>query len=189
MMYEAIFRPEILLKEQSMAGAQPVSCMEENAFRTFYLEIAPALQGYIRKTCGNASLAEDILQEAFYRFLRAELPEMDPPQRKAYLFKIASSLLIDHWRREGREKFWKNLWNPPAVRHDEPRDDVSNALFELKPGERALLWLAYVEGFDHSEIASALGLKEKSIRVLLFRSRKKLAHVLERNAGHPKVAS
>jgi hypothetical protein len=48
----------------------------------------------------------------------------------------------------------------------------------LKPAERALLWLAYVEGFDHSEIAAA-GIRSKSIRVLLFRARQ-LAHNLTR---------
>jgi RNA polymerase sigma-70 factor (ECF subfamily) len=187
MLYEAIFRTESLVKKRQKAYALPLSSMEEDSFRSFYLEIAPALQGYIRKTCGNAALAEDILQEAFYRFLRSNLPEMDSPQMKAYLFKTATTLLIDHWRREKRENFWKNLRNPSALRRNDQREDVSNALSELKPAERALLWLAYVEGFDHGEIASALGFKEKSIRVLLFRSRKKLARILERRAGNNRV--
>jgi RNA polymerase sigma-70 factor (ECF subfamily) len=42
------------------------------------------------------------------------------------------------------------------------------------------LWLAYFEGFDHGEIAAALGLREKSVRVLLFRARRKLALILKR---------
>jgi RNA polymerase sigma-70 factor (ECF subfamily) len=49
---------------------------------------------------------------------------------------------------------------------------------QLKPQEQSLLWLAYVEGFDHREIASTLQLKEGSIRVLLFRARKRLADML-----------
>jgi RNA polymerase sigma-70 factor, ECF subfamily len=49
----------------------------------------------------------------------------------------------------------------------------------LKSQEQLLLWLAYVEGFDHREIAAALGLREKSVRVLLFRARKKLGRTLE----------
>jgi DNA-directed RNA polymerase specialized sigma24 family protein len=36
-----------------------------------------------------------------------------------------------------------------------------------------------VEGFEHREIAEALRVKEKSVRVLLFRARKKLARTLE----------
>ena len=154
--------------------------MEEDAFRRFYLEVGPALRGYIRKTCGNAALADDLLQEAFYRFLRADLPRMDPPQMKAYLFKTATSLLIDHWRREKREKYWKSIWNPLTLRSDERSEDLPQTLSKLRPVDRALLWLAYVEGFDHSEIAAALRLKDKSVRVLLFRARKKLARILGR---------
>ena len=59
-------------------------------------------------------------------------------------------------------------------------------LFErLKPQEQALLWLAYVEGFDHGEIASALQVKEKSVRVLLFRARKRLAGIFTKEGIAP----
>jgi RNA polymerase sigma-70 factor (ECF subfamily) len=163
--------------------------MDEKAFSAFYQAAAPALQGYIRRTSGNAALAEDILQEAFYRFLRADLPEMDAPRMKAYLFKTATSLLVDHWRRTGRERFWRRMKSPPAVGPGEERDTVSQALSELRPVERALLWMAYVEGFDHGEIASALGLKQKSIRVLLFRARNKMARVLDRREPSRRTTS
>ena len=183
MFYEALSLPGLLAKSPPVC-AEPAFSMDEEAFHAFYHANAPALQGYIRKTCGNAALSEDIFQEAFYRFLRADLPKMDSAQMKAYLFKTATTLLIDHWRREKREKFWRDLWKPAEVRHAEPSDEVSHALSKLKPAERALLWLAYVEGFNHSEIASALGLKEKGIRVLLFRARKKLTRIMGRQAGN-----
>ena len=57
-------------------------------------------------------------------------------------------------------------------------NDVMRVFGRLKPREQAVLWLAYVEGFDHREIALALQLREKSIRVLLFRARKKFASFL-----------
>jgi RNA polymerase sigma-70 factor (ECF subfamily) len=49
----------------------------------------------------------------------------------------------------------------------------------LKPRERELLWLGHVERFSHKEIAEILGLKSGSIRLLLFRARKKLGAMLE----------
>ena len=49
----------------------------------------------------------------------------------------------------------------------------------LRPQQRQLLWLAYVEGADHHEIARALGLRPLSVRVLLFRARRKLAQLIE----------
>ena len=182
MFHEAVSLPGLLVKKPSVC-ADAVSSLNEEAFCALYRATAPALQGYIRKTCGNASLAEDILQETFYRLLRADLPEMDAHQMKSYLFKIATSLLVDHWRREKREKFWQNLWHPPAMTQGEQMSDVARALSALKPADRALLWLAYVEGFDHGEIASTLGVKDKSVRVLLFRARKNMARILGRRDG------
>jgi RNA polymerase sigma-70 factor, ECF subfamily len=188
MFYEAVSPPGLLVKKPSVC-AESVSSLDEKDFCALYRATAPALQGYIRKTCGNVSQAEDILQETFYRLLRADLPEMNAHQMKSYLFKIASSLLVDHWRREKRETFWQNLWHPPAMTQGEQMGDVSHALAALKPAERALLWLAYVEGFDHREIASTLGLKDKSVRVLLFRARKNMAHILGRQDGMHGVSS
>jgi RNA polymerase sigma-70 factor (ECF subfamily) len=50
----------------------------------------------------------------------------------------------------------------------------------LKPRERAILWLAYAEGNSHREIAEVLGLRPGSMKILLFRARRKLAELLER---------
>ena len=182
MFHEAVSLPDILVKKPAVC-AKSVSSLDEEAFCALYRATAPALQGYLRKSCGNDNLAEDIFQETFFRFFRVDLPEMNAHQMKSYLFKIATSLLVDHWRREKRDKFWQNLWHPPAITQGEQMGDVSYALSALKPGERALLWLAYVEGFNHGEIAATLGLKEKSIRVLLFRARKNVARILGRQDG------
>ena len=51
---------------------------------------------------------------------------------------------------------------------------------ELNPQQQALLWLAYVEGFDHREISAILGVKSTSVRVLLIRAKKKLSSVLSK---------
>ena len=70
MFHEAVSLPGVLEKKESIR-ADAASSMKEAAFCAFYQSTAPALQGYIRKTCGNPALSEDVLQETFYRFLRA----------------------------------------------------------------------------------------------------------------------
>jgi len=166
----------------SAEAAARAQQMDEVAFRDFYAASAPRLLLYIRSASRDAALAEDILQEAFYRFLRADLPRMDSSQMKAYLYRIANSLLADHWRRVRRERRWSfAIWNTENKTAQSESDTGAMAVFErLKPQEQSLLWLAYVEGFEHREIAAALQLREKSVRVLLFRARKKLAHMLGR---------
>jgi RNA polymerase sigma-70 factor (ECF subfamily) len=56
--------------------------------------------------------------------------------------------------------------------------DVRSTLRRLKPRESELLWLAYVEGMNHEEIAAATGLRPLSIKILLFRARRKAAQLL-----------
>jgi RNA polymerase sigma-70 factor (ECF subfamily) len=48
----------------------------------------------------------------------------------------------------------------------------------MRPRERQLLWLAHAEGYTHREIAEVTGLASASIRLLLFRARRKIARLL-----------
>ena len=173
------------------SAAAPVRRMDEVAFQIFYAKTAPGLRGYIWRASGNEALADDILQESYLRFLRVDLSQFRDAQYKdvtrgdaplkAYLYKIASSLLVDHWRRVKRERRW-SLWNfmgGEPVTNPKSDSDAMRFFGRLKQQEQLLLWLAYVEGFEHREIAAALRLKEKSVRVVLFRARQKLARTLE----------
>ena len=106
---------------------------------------------------------------------------------KAYLYRTATSLLSDHWRRLKRERRWslKTVFGEQTTDTNELGRDMMRLFEQLKPQEQALLWLAYVEGFDHREIASTLKLREKSVRVLLFRVRKKMAVILTQQGFGP----
>jgi RNA polymerase sigma-70 factor (ECF subfamily) len=166
---------------QGLLAERESSRMNQTAFREFYSKTAPALRSYISRSCGSYDLAEDIMQEAFLRFLRTAPSGMEGPARKGYLYRTADSLLIDHWRREKRNKRWslEVFFRKEQTPDRGPSEDMTEAFRELKPQQRSLLWLAYVEGFDHREIAAAAGVKENSVKVLLFRARKALAAVLE----------
>jgi RNA polymerase sigma-70 factor (ECF subfamily) len=168
-------RDEIVVETESR--------MDEATFRAFYEDIAPGLRAYIRRACGDAALADDLLQEAFYRFLRARLPSLERWQIKAYLYRTAASLLTDHWRRLDRERRWKasHLFDRSEPSVEPPEEGNEMRLFRrLKPREQTLLWLAYVEGLDHRQLALALQLSDKSVRVLLFRARKSFAAALRK---------
>ena len=62
--------------------------------------------------------------------------------------------------------------------------NVRDRMGKLRPRERALLWLAYGVGQPHTEIADALGVKTGSVKLLLFRARRKLANLLGGSARH-----
>ena len=56
--------------------------------------------------------------------------------------------------------------------------DLGRAMAQLRPREREMLWLAYAQGSNHRDIAGTLGVKAESVRLLLFRARRKLARLL-----------
>jgi RNA polymerase sigma-70 factor (ECF subfamily) len=151
----------------------------EQAFGEFYRRHARALWAYVYRVTGNAADADDVVQDAFCRMLSAELPELNEEERRKYVFRIAGNLIVDRWRRSKRELSWlARLRSPmvePAAEHD---DEVTRTFAELKPRERALLWLAYVEQQDHQQIAQSLGLSRGSVKVLLSRARSRLRNLL-----------
>ncbi|MDE0165861.1 MAG: RNA polymerase sigma factor [Bryobacterales bacterium] len=159
----------------------PLQAIEEAAFHRLYEQLAPALRAYVLRICEKADLADDVVQDAFVKYLRTPIREMDETAAKAYLYRIATNLVNDHWRRRERERkwSWKAIFRKPAEAKLDLRGDMARQFGRLAPRERALLWLAYVEGFDHEEIARVLKVRPKSIRVMLFRARKKLRKLLD----------
>ena len=159
------------------------STMDEQAFHACYRRTAGPLRAYVVRVMGGVAHADDIVQETYLRLLRVERPTEDPAAQRALLIRIASNLMIDHWRRTRHDRG-----------HEEPADrgvsdpdvglrlDMARVFNRLRPEQRQLVWLAYVEGADHKEIGAALGVRERSVRVLLHRAKKKLAGLL-RDAG------
>jgi RNA polymerase sigma-70 factor (ECF subfamily) len=102
---------------------------------------------------------------------------MPPDQSRPYLFRIAINLLRDRWRTR-QDAQWPEGFDQAHANDMDTQLDIRRVMKALKPRERELLWLAYVEGMNHQEIAIATGLTALSIRPLLFRARRKAASLL-----------
>jgi len=177
----------------ALAAAAPPSAalMDEQSFHAFFRSSAAPLRAYVVSVIGNAATADDVVQEAFLRLLRSPPATMDPQQLRAFIFRIASNLMIDYWRHQRLEQGGDSRPDrePAVAAADIPlRVDMARAFTRLRPQQRQLLWLAYVEGADHHEIAKALGLRRLSVKVLLYRARHKLARLIDpgnRGDGEP----
>jgi RNA polymerase sigma-70 factor (ECF subfamily) len=175
---------------EAVAEAEVAFEMDEDSFRAFYDRTARPLWLYIARLTGDPSQADDLLQESYYRFLRTRGNWESESHRRAYVFRIATNLVRDR-RRRARVAQVVALGDPdrgPAVPGDlaeatERRADLRRAMQRLRPRDRALLWLAYAQGHPHTEIADTLGVKTASVKLLLFRARRKLAGFLR--GSHP----
>jgi len=155
--------------------------MNEPSFQAFYAATAGPLRAYVARTLGDFGQADDIVQECFLRLLRmVDAPE-DPEHLRRLAFRIASNLMADEWRRRRRSPAAADTAPEASSRDPDSalRLDMTRVFRQLTPRQRQMMWLSYVEGADHKEIAAALGLREGSIRVLLHRARKKLAALLK----------
>jgi len=163
--------------------------MDEETFRGFYDRTARMLWAYLRHLTGSADAADDLLQESYYRFLRADATLATEALRKSYLFRIATNLAHDRFRRERRLPELVSDEREQAAGENTSRPDtrlhLAEAFSGLTPRERSLLWLAYAEGSSHQEIAARTGLRTGSIKSLLYRARRRLAARLGRGEGRP----
>ena len=159
--------------------------MDEEAFRGFYNRTSSMLWAYIARATNDTAGADDLLQEAYFRLLRSTTTFESEEHRKNYLFRIATNLIRDRFRRPRIDNAQLPKHGEADIpdsgdlaRETQQRSDLARAMAKLSQRERELVWLAYGQGSTHQEIAGVLGLKTGSIKPLLFRARRKLARML-----------
>src|SRR4030095_7171633 len=119
--------------------------------------------------------------------LRARSDYESEAHRRNALFRIAANLVRDNYRRARVKAVAIVAANDDAIadaahaRARGRRADLQRVMARRRRRDRELLWLAYAQGSTHREIADSLGLKAGSIKLLLFRARRRLADVLR---GH-----
>ena len=170
------------------AGEQTAS-MDNEAFASFYSRSARPLWAYLARVSGDPTLADDLMQESFVRFLCLA----NPPAReegeiasRRYLFRIGTNLMRDHWRRPRQasiEEVPEEFFEAPRETLSDSQSVLDPAMAQMRPRDRQILWLAHAEGYSHREIAEITGVGAASVRLLLFRARRRMAALLRENGG------
>lgn len=166
-----------------------LTAMDEEEFRAFYERTARPLWSYLSRMTGSRQEADDLLQEAYYRFYRAGARHESESHRRNSLFQIATNLVRDAARRSKRyedvpieeDSTFQELATTQAAgpeRQAAVRTDLARALRKLEPVQREMIWLAYAQGVSHDEIAEIVGVRAVSVRTILLRARRKLAMML-----------
>jgi RNA polymerase sigma-70 factor, ECF subfamily len=151
-----------------------------------FTELRPLLFSIAYRMLGSVADAEDVVQEAYVRFQRAQDAGTDIESAKAYLATTTTRLAIDELRsaRARRERY-VGTWLPEplltdtasdAAQHAETADSLSMAflvlLESLSPVERAVFLLREVFDYDYRAIADIVGKSEANVRQLLVRARR-----------------
>jgi RNA polymerase sigma-70 factor, ECF subfamily len=147
--------------------------------------LRPDLHRYCRALTGSVWDAEDLVQDTLLRAF-AKLGDIslriDNP--KAYLFRIASNLWVDHFRRTEEVTLEDRSMTSNPEQSMEIRDAAKQLLLRLSPQERAAVVLKDVFDFRLEEIATILQTTTGAIKAALHGGREKLAAP----SGTPAVA-
>ncbi len=139
----------------------------------------------------NKEEAEEVAQDSFVKAYKNLSKFKGESKFSTWLYKIAYYASLDLIKRNNRFSYTENIDNlnefdlentQDALKEmeDEERKHVINdALLKLNVEERIILTLYYFEELQVKEISKVVNLSEDNIKVKLFRSRKKLATILE----------
>jgi len=149
----------------------------EEAIGALYDAHCQAIFRYFKARLGDQQTAEDLTGEVFRRMLTG-MPQyraMDLPFR-AWLFRIAHNLLIDHYRRESghevvplkeAENVSADEIDPASVVEQKlTMEAAHHALSDLEPSQRDVLALRFLSELSLKETAFAMGRTEDAIKAL-----------------------
>ncbi|HEY1746016.1 MAG TPA: sigma-70 family RNA polymerase sigma factor [Xanthobacteraceae bacterium] len=142
--------------------------------------LRPKLMRVAYRMLGSVADAEDILQEAFIRWMRADRGEVREPE--AFLRRMITRLCLDQLKSARRRReTYIGPWLPePVIEEEAEEDDVTLplmlALERLSPLERAAFLLHDVFGLEFEEVGASVGRDPAACRQLAARAR---VHVRE----------
>lgn len=147
-----------------------------------------ALFRYAYRLLGNAAEAEDVVAETFTRWLTALRNGGGPSSYlRAYLYRIAHNLAMDHYRRRPVEPLESGSAipqdsSPPheaAVEESERADAVRRSLWRLTADQRQVILLKYYEGLSNDEVAATIGKPVGAVKSLQHRALDSLRRMMD----------
>jgi RNA polymerase sigma-70 factor (ECF subfamily) len=164
---------------------------DDAAFEELYRLGAPKVRGFLLRLCGDAALADDLMQEAFLRVHRARGSFASGAAAIPWMLAIARNAFLDQTRRArarpragGTEEDLATREAPPGARGDEAlaaremAHVVRRTLQSLPILQREAFVLIRFEGLTVSEAAQVLGATEGAVKIRAFRAYEALREAL-----------
>jgi len=166
-----------------MKPRTPGLCLDPSSIETLYQRYAPMLLVYLHRRTSSWEDAEDLLLEVFVAALeREQMQALPEGEQFAWLQGVAEHKLIDFYRRSARrptipldgvvealESDERLAPEQVALRH-EAQTQLQAALQQLPTLHQEVVRLRFVHGLRCAEIATLLGKREGTVRVLLLRA-------------------
>lgn len=151
---------------------------EDQAFAAMLQRMAPAVRAFLLRLCGQASDADDLLQETLAKVWRHRATFDASRNGEAWLLQAAFRCFCDHHRR--RQRAPDAALDPETAAAPstpcalELRDELQHRLRRLDPLAQALLVGFHRDGRSLRELAASHGLPLGTVKSLLHRARLRL---------------
>ncbi len=127
--------------------------------------------------------APDLTQEVFLRVSRTAVPDIPPDALRAWIFRIARNLALNHRRDTGRRPSTTALTDVPHRPPQETTLAMRQALEQLAPLDRDVFLLREVSGLSYGEIGESCDITIDAVRSRLHRARQQLRAALQPLGG------
>lgn len=158
-----------------------------NDFRTNLIAEIPHLRRFARSLCGDASLADDLVQDCIERALKkSHLYDAAKPLR-AWLYAVLRNIHVSNWRSNVKHTSSKNiddLIDGEGATRAEQEDNfstslITEALDKLPAQQREVLVLISLEEVSYKQASEIIGVPIGTIMSRLSRARSLLKDILE----------
>jgi RNA polymerase sigma-70 factor (ECF subfamily) len=178
-----VYQEDLALAERCRTG-------DFEAFEALYREHSSRLFGLTVRMLGNRTDAEDMLQDIFLTAHRKLKSYRGDARLSTWLFRLATNQCLDHLRSKAArmtqatssidddnasEPVWPSSGPAVGAVH---QIDLDRAIAKLPEGCRAAFLLHDVEGFEHREVGSMLGISEGTSKSQVHKARLKLRRLL-----------
>ncbi len=154
----------------------------QRAFKTLYDRHAHGVYRYCLRVIGDPAGAEDVFQETFLRLHQSARQKRVMSNFEAFLFRIARNLCLNALQSKHRRT--EALPEEPVAVSDSPYEQrelldlLHRALDHLPPDYREAFMLREYQGMSYRDIADVIGASVHTVRIRLFRARRKLDALL-----------
>ncbi|HEX7758253.1 MAG TPA: sigma-70 family RNA polymerase sigma factor [Caulobacteraceae bacterium] len=161
-----------------------VQLAADEAFRAELTPVIPHMRAFSRSLCGNATEADDLVQEALAKAWKSRASYQPDTSLKSWVFTIIRNQFYSDKRRSWRqtsldpdtaERTLIAATNPMAGLE---LDEVRRALSQLPEDQREALILVGVAGLPYDEVSTICGCAEGTIKSRVSRARQRLADLL-----------
>lgn len=168
-------------RSRAAASASSLDAADKDRFLLLLQPVKQNLYNFIHKSMNYSQDADDIFQDTLLKAFRYFYSYKPDKSFRTWVFTIAHNLLKDFFRGR-RPEALEDVENIPVLLgHAVPGDvsEIYHAAAKLKPRDREIFFLFYLDEFKVSEISNITGLTQVNVKFILHRSRKAVKQMME----------